>query len=98
MALIKCPDCGKEVSDVAPACPNCGRPIAQQQNKRSFRKTQTIQMTAKRFKVAKLVGLFLLLLGFFVYSNILPEIGCALLIIGCLIILYGIFGKWWHHE
>lgn len=27
MALIKCPDCGKDVSDVAPACPTCGRPV-----------------------------------------------------------------------
>ena len=26
MALIKCPDCGKEFSDQAAACPNCGRP------------------------------------------------------------------------
>lgn len=28
MALIKCPDCARDVSDQAPACPNCGRPIA----------------------------------------------------------------------
>ncbi len=28
MALVKCPDCGKEVSDAAPACPGCGRPMA----------------------------------------------------------------------
>ena len=28
MALIKCPDCNKEMSDQAPACPNCGRPNA----------------------------------------------------------------------
>lgn len=27
MALIKCPECGKEVSDKAKACPNCGCPI-----------------------------------------------------------------------
>lgn len=26
MSLIKCPDCGKEFSDQAIACPNCGRP------------------------------------------------------------------------
>lgn len=26
MALIICPDCGKEFSDLAHACPNCGRP------------------------------------------------------------------------
>ena len=28
MALIKCVDCGKEVSDRAQQCPNCGAPIA----------------------------------------------------------------------
>lgn len=27
MALIACPDCGKQVSDKAPACPSCGCPI-----------------------------------------------------------------------
>ena len=27
MALISCPECGKQVSDRAPACPNCGCPI-----------------------------------------------------------------------
>jgi hypothetical protein len=30
MALLRCEDCGREVSDVAVACPNCGRPIAAQ--------------------------------------------------------------------
>jgi hypothetical protein len=25
MALIQCPDCGKEISDTAPTCINCGR-------------------------------------------------------------------------
>jgi hypothetical protein len=27
MALIECSECGKKVSDKAPACPNCGNPI-----------------------------------------------------------------------
>lgn len=27
MAMIKCPECGKEVSDKAKNCPNCGSPI-----------------------------------------------------------------------
>lgn len=27
MALIKCPECGKEVSDKASSCPNCGCPL-----------------------------------------------------------------------
>lgn len=27
MAMITCPECGKEFSDRAPACPNCGCPV-----------------------------------------------------------------------
>lgn len=27
MALIKCPECGKEVSSKAQSCPNCGNPF-----------------------------------------------------------------------
>lgn len=27
MALIKCPECEKEISDSAAACPGCGRPV-----------------------------------------------------------------------
>ncbi|MDE6636255.1 MAG: zinc-ribbon domain-containing protein [Lachnospiraceae bacterium] len=27
-ALINCPECGKQVSDKASSCPNCGCPIA----------------------------------------------------------------------
>lgn len=28
MALVTCEDCGRDVSDRAPACPNCGAPVA----------------------------------------------------------------------
>ena len=27
MALIKCPDCGKEISTKSSICPNCGKPF-----------------------------------------------------------------------
>ncbi len=35
MALISCPDCGKQVSTKAVACPNCGHPIATAQTSSS---------------------------------------------------------------
>lgn len=35
MALIKCPECGKEVSDKAPACIHCGYPFQKQQPEES---------------------------------------------------------------
>ena len=28
MAIIKCPECGHQISDKAPVCPNCGVEIA----------------------------------------------------------------------
>lgn len=28
MPLITCPDCGTQISDAAPACVKCGRPMA----------------------------------------------------------------------
>lgn len=28
MALVKCPECGKEISDKARECPNCGNPMS----------------------------------------------------------------------
>ncbi len=27
MALIKCPECGRDISDTASACPGCGAPV-----------------------------------------------------------------------
>ena len=35
MALIKCRECGKEISDKAKSCPNCGSPtfFAEEENK-----------------------------------------------------------------
>ncbi len=33
MALIKCKECGKEISDQAKTCPNCGRTRATKADK-----------------------------------------------------------------
>lgn len=32
MALITCPECGKQVSSMSKTCPNCGYPIASETN------------------------------------------------------------------
>jgi len=42
MALINCPDCKKQISDAAPACPHCGRP---------GRQAVTVEQTGKGLKV-----------------------------------------------
>lgn len=52
MALIKCSECGKEFSDKADACPNCGNPNAKKE-------TESVNVTVKKengtWSVGKLV-------------------------------------------
>lgn len=36
MALINCPECGKEISDKAPKCPNCGKPLSRNRHKENL--------------------------------------------------------------
>lgn len=43
MALMNCPECGKEVSDSAEQCPHCGFPIAKQ-NDRTPRKIKGLEI------------------------------------------------------
>lgn len=42
MALIKCPECGKEISDMANFCPNCGFPVSERT------KSDSTKTTSKR--------------------------------------------------
>lgn len=44
MALINCPECGKEISDKASACPNCGCPV-QLTNINSEKRIEPISIT-----------------------------------------------------
>jgi hypothetical protein len=37
MALIKCPECNKDVSQMATNCPNCGCPIKKESGKATFK-------------------------------------------------------------
>lgn len=46
MALIKCPECGKEISNQAKNCPNCGCPINYE--KPYFEQTDTLNQPAAK--------------------------------------------------
>ena len=41
MALIKCSECGKEVSSKAKSCPNCGYPISNIEEKENIKKNNS---------------------------------------------------------
>lgn len=48
MAVVTCPDCGRQVSDQAQACPQCARPLASS--------VQTIEQTNKQWKILKIAS------------------------------------------
>jgi len=59
MALIDCSECGKQVSDKAGSCPNCGNPISQKQEEYlCCPKCKSKELHAEKngFNIAKAIG------------------------------------------
>ncbi|MGB2632042.1 MAG: zinc ribbon domain-containing protein, partial [Minisyncoccales bacterium] len=66
MALIKCSECGREISDKAETCPACGSPL---QDKK-IQKPVVIEQTSKSWKVIQLISGILIIVGLFmVFGN-----------------------------
>lgn len=92
MAIISCPECGKEISDRARACPHCGTPISD--------KETTIEKTSKRYKGQQLGGCLLSIVGVIIAaggSETGGTIGGVMIVIGLVLFLASRFGAWWHH-
>jgi hypothetical protein len=96
MALVKCPDCGKQVSELAPACPGCGRPM----NAPGAIETER---TAKQFKEMQLfagaaffLGLLILVFGGFNAGGA-TVMGALLVAGGMLFMIIAKTGAWWRN-
>ena len=55
MALIKCPECGKEISDKAESCPNCGMRVKNNKLKMSIKIVLIIFLTI--FVILAIIGI-----------------------------------------
>jgi len=107
MALINCPDCQQEISDSAPSCTNCGRPIASASDVRGAGTSlMTTQGTAKRFKIQGLFATALIIIGIvwlITAVNANPEgsgsdYGAGILTVGILWYIVNRVRIWWHHS
>jgi uncharacterized membrane protein YvbJ len=102
MAIIKCPECGTEVSDKAEKCPKCAYPfsIASPQVQ-----TQVIELTSKRYKLQKLLSIFASIIGLIImaiasdsgYSGT-QSLGGLLLFVGIIWYIVIRCKIWWHHK
>ena len=109
MALMSCPECAKQISDKAPACPHCGAPMnapiaASTAGGPTIVETGpggvvTTEATGKTYKALQAIGVILILIG--VVSCAAGGDGVAaapgLFLIGVVLYLFGRVGAWWKH-
>lgn len=57
MALIKCEECGKEISEQASICPNCGA------------KTDIAKKQKENIITALIIAVLILIIGLFIFAN-----------------------------
>ncbi len=104
MSLTNCPDCKNEVSTLAPACPNCGRPIAAEPDvKATGSQLTTTQLTAKSFKMQSALSITMLIFGILWIMNSHVDddeskaIGALIALAGFAWYLINRLRSWWHH-
>lgn len=95
MALVKCPDCLNDVSNMAPSCPRCGRQIA----------AVTIEKTSKSIKSAQAMAVVCLLLvpvvtcgGVSAGNHGAVMFGLLLFLVGGPLFVGSAIIKWWRHD
>lgn len=107
MALIKCPECGTQVSSLAESCPKCAYPIAGGGTTQAHGgKIQTVEQTSKPYKLQQLLS-SLLVIGSVVamivgFSGDQPSsevgaFGVLGLVVGLIWFIVVRFMTWWHH-
>ena len=107
MALIKCPECGTEVSSSADNCPKCAYPISGGGSTQAHGgKIQTVEQSSKRYKLQQLLS-SLLIIGCIIAiiagsSGNAPNSGvtgfAALgIVVGLIWFIIVRFLTWWHH-
>lgn len=63
MALIICPECGKEISDTARSCPNCGYPITAKENEENLTTSAAVGEIPKKKFSSKAIAIGCLIIA-----------------------------------
>src|SRR2546427_4056899 len=102
MTLIKCPECERDVSSKATACPHCGyalTPTAQ-----GPRPVQVIERTGRRWKAIRALGWLLISVGAVVLVAELAAddsggvaLGWWIGVAGVACLITSRAGAWWYH-
>lgn len=89
MALIKCPECGKDVSNQAVRCPKCGMPIAGRMKNEDYEEESWMPIVSIIGALMMIVATFL---DYSPWDNMFFIVwGTALMILPIVFLLTGIF-------
>ena len=95
MALIQCPECKKEISDKAVACPFCGNPSPIKQPVVIGMPVE-VELTNKKWKKRGLWALLIIFVGIiFLGSKDFVGFGILLIFIGIITGISARIGAWW---
>ena len=73
MALIKCPDCSKEISDVAEKCIHCGRPMSESKSANSAADVKSgVKQSRAGYEAGNTIGVMGILIGLVICIFNLP--------------------------
>lgn len=102
MALIKCGECGRSVSNQAASCPGCGAPVGLS-GATHQKKPVTVEQTGKQFKGMMLVSVLMVIMGMLWWMaasspGASAPTGAVLLFFGGLgLFFYSRIAGWWNH-
>ena len=95
--LIKCTECGKQVSDKAQACPYCGAPNEDQDSQVLNYMETRARFKLKVCRIMTIVGLFLLSLSFIAFM-ISEDAGWFFFCVCMCFEMPGIMGMFVHSK
>lgn len=112
MALIMCPECKKEISDQATACPNCGSPLKAAAVPKMEVVTNPVnspviqlELTAKRWEKVILFTWAMLVVGFLMFgifgsqnSEAGKWLGVNIMIVSVPVWITGKIGAWYSNR
>jgi len=106
MALVKCRECEKEISDMADSCVSCGCPVISSKAGGAAQpiKTQTVEGTGKIWKALQLAGVVITLIGIVACMAAMqtsgsdPVVSSIVGFGGLGLYIFGRIGAWWYHK
>ena len=98
MAIIKCEECGNEISEKAASCPTCGNPITGALNSPVY----TVEQTSKKFKLQAILSIVTSCVGlvgmFATAENGNTTIPTLMFMGGVIWFIVNRIRIWWNHK